>query len=235
MPTPSRHGGLLADRLRVQPDPRRATRLAVRGAKPAGGPSHPGPGRRPLADQARAFTSSRRTAPTTRSSATCREGNGEPHLCLFPEARHAEPPRAGAGVRAARQLLRRWRGQRRWPRVDDGGLRHRLRRAHLAALLPGQPPRSLSVGGELSPSPGPAAGYLWDRAAEKGVSYRSYGEFIKNGKTPDDPGTTSVKALQGHFDPLFRSFDLDYPDVKRGRAVPRTNWPGSRRPARCRG
>ena len=24
-----------------------------------------------------------------------------------------------------------------------------------------------------------------------------------------------VKALQGHFDPFFRSFDLDYPDVKR--------------------
>jgi hypothetical protein len=61
----------------------------------------------------------------------------------------------------------------------------------------------------------PAAGYLWDRAAEKGVSYRSYGEFIKNGKTPDEPGTTSVKALQGHFDPLFRTFDMGYPDVKR--------------------
>src|SRR5436309_6537053 len=27
----------------------------------------------------------------------------------------------------------------------------------------------------------PAGGYLWDRAAAKGVSYRSYGEFIQNG------------------------------------------------------
>ena len=61
----------------------------------------------------------------------------------------------------------------------------------------------------------PAAGYLWDRAAEKRISYRSYGEFIKNGKTPDDPGTTAVKSLEGHFDPLFRTFDMDYPDVKR--------------------
>jgi hypothetical protein len=61
----------------------------------------------------------------------------------------------------------------------------------------------------------PAAGYIWDRAAEKGVSYRSYGEFIKNGRTPDEPGSTSVKALEGHFDPFFRTFDMDYPDVKR--------------------
>jgi len=33
----------------------------------------------------------------------------------------------------------------------------------------------------------PAGGYLWDRAAARGVTYRSYGEFIANGRTPDDP------------------------------------------------
>ena len=32
-----------------------------------------------------ASTSSRKTAPTTRSSATCPQGNGDPKLCLFPE------------------------------------------------------------------------------------------------------------------------------------------------------
>ncbi|MBV8611235.1 MAG: phosphoesterase, partial [Singulisphaera sp.] len=61
----------------------------------------------------------------------------------------------------------------------------------------------------------PAGGYLWDRAAEKGVSYRSYGEFIKNADRPGAPATTGVEALRGHFDPKFRSFDLDYPDVRR--------------------
>jgi len=61
----------------------------------------------------------------------------------------------------------------------------------------------------------PFGGYLWDRAAEKGVSYRSYGEFIRNGATPADPATTKIKALEGHFDPQFRSYDLDYPDVLR--------------------
>jgi WD40 repeat protein len=65
----------------------------------------------------------------------------------------------------------------------------------------------------------PAGGYLWDRAKEAGVSYRSYGEWVENGKKrPDgtfEPGRARVKALEGHIDPLFRSYDLDYPDVKR--------------------
>jgi DNA-binding beta-propeller fold protein YncE len=65
----------------------------------------------------------------------------------------------------------------------------------------------------------PAGGYLWDRAAEAGVTYRSYGEWIENGaKRPDgtfEDGHAKVKALEGHFDPKFRGYDLDYPDVKR--------------------
>ena len=61
----------------------------------------------------------------------------------------------------------------------------------------------------------PAGGYIWDRCLEAGVTYRSYGEFVDNGPTPDDPGTATVEALEGHFDPFFRSFDMDYPDAKR--------------------
>ena len=149
------------------------------------------------------------------------EGNGEPNLCLFPEAvtpnHHAlarefvlldnfyvdgEVSADGhewtMGAYATDFVERTWplgyRGDRRVP---------------------------YPVGGRTSRSPGPPAGYLWDRAAEKGVSYRSYGEFVENGKTPDDPGTTTVKALEGHFDPMFRSFDLDYPDVEARRPVPR--------------
>ncbi len=63
----------------------------------------------------------------------------------------------------------------------------------------------------------PAGGYLWDRAREAGVTYRSYGEFINNGKTTNDPATSRVRALQGHFDPWFRGFDMDYPDVRRAK------------------
>ncbi len=142
------------------------------------------------------------------------EGKGDPHLCLFPEAitpnHHAlarefvlldnfyvdgevsaDGHEWSMGAYATDFVERTWplsyRGNRRVPYPSEGEF----------ALAR------------------PAAGYLWDRAAEKGVSYRSYGEFIKNGKTPDEPGTTSVAALQGHFDPLFRTFDMEYPDVKR--------------------
>jgi YVTN family beta-propeller protein len=142
------------------------------------------------------------------------EGNGDSHLCLFPEAvtpnHHAlarefvlldnfyvdgEVSADGhewtMGAYATDFVERTWplsyRGNRRVPYPSEGAL-------------------------EVSR---PAAGYLWDRAAEKGVTYRSYGEFVKNGKTPEEPGTTSVKTLQGHFDPFFRTFDLGYPDVKR--------------------
>ncbi len=61
----------------------------------------------------------------------------------------------------------------------------------------------------------PSGGYLWDACAKAGVTYRSYGEWIENGKTDKDPGRALVKALEGHFDPWFRGFDLEYSDQKR--------------------
>jgi DNA-binding beta-propeller fold protein YncE len=61
----------------------------------------------------------------------------------------------------------------------------------------------------------PAGGYLWDRAAEAGVSYRSYGEWVETNKTLGQPGRAMAKALEGHFDPLFRGWDLDYLDQSR--------------------
>ena len=48
------------------------------------------------------------------------------------------------------------------------------------------------------------------------MSYRSYGEFVKNtGEKIGDPGTTKVEALKDHFDPGYRGWDLDYPDQER--------------------
>ena len=142
------------------------------------------------------------------------EGNGEKSLCLFPEEitpnhhalvkefvlldnfyAEAEVSADGhewsMGAYASDFVERTWplsyRGDRRVPYPAEGAL----------ALAR------------------PANGYIWDRAAAKGLSYRSYGEFIKNGATPDEPSTTGVEALKGHFDPKFRGYDLSYPDVKR--------------------
>jgi hypothetical protein len=142
------------------------------------------------------------------------QGNGEPSLCLFPEkvtpnhhalAREfvlldnfyvesevsADGHEWSMGAYASDFVERTWplsyRGDRRVPYPAEGAF----------------------------PIAAPAAGYLWDRAAAKGVSYRSYGEFVENGKTPEDPCTTKIEALKGHFDPKFRSFDMNYPDQKR--------------------
>ncbi|MSU62497.1 MAG: YncE family protein [Pedosphaera sp.] len=61
----------------------------------------------------------------------------------------------------------------------------------------------------------PAGGYLWDRARDAGVTYRSYGEFIDPPKQTNQPAVSRVAALRGHFDEWFRPWDMDYPDVKR--------------------
>ena len=61
----------------------------------------------------------------------------------------------------------------------------------------------------------PAGGYIWDQAIAAGVSVRSYGEWVDNGPTPDAPGKPKAKALEGRIDPLFRSFDQEYSDLKR--------------------
>ncbi|HWF18386.1 MAG TPA: alkaline phosphatase family protein, partial [Verrucomicrobiae bacterium] len=61
----------------------------------------------------------------------------------------------------------------------------------------------------------PANGYIWDRAREAGVSYRSYGEFTFVGKNLKRPSFTRTASLEGHFDEWYRGFDTSYPDIKR--------------------
>ena len=141
-------------------------------------------------------------------------GNGDPNLCLFPEevtpnhhalAREfvlldnfyaeaevsADGHEWSMGAYATDYVEKTWplmyRGDRRVPYPSEGALQ-------IAR---------------------PAGGYLWDRAAAKGVTYRSYGEFIENGKTADDPSSTKVEALQGHFDSKYRGYDLNYTDARR--------------------
>jgi DNA-binding beta-propeller fold protein YncE len=144
-----------------------------------------------------------------------KEGNGEPSICLFPESvtpnHHAlarefvlldnfyvesevsaDGHEWSMGAYATDFVERIWplgyRGDRRVPYPAEGAIDDVAR---------------------------PAGGYIWDKAAEKGVSYRNYGEWVTNGKTPSDPATASVKSIEGHFDPMYRSYDMDYPDVKR--------------------
>jgi 6-phosphogluconolactonase (cycloisomerase 2 family) len=61
----------------------------------------------------------------------------------------------------------------------------------------------------------PAGGYLWDRAREAGISYRSYGEFVSDEQPASLPAKPRLRSLEGHIDPWYRGFDLGYLDVKR--------------------
>ncbi len=135
------------------------------------------------------------------------EGNGEPDICLFPErvtpnhhalAREfvlldnfyvesevsADGHEWTMGAYATDFVERTWplsyRGDRRVPYPAEG---------HFDIATP-------------------AGGYLWDKAAAKGVSYRSYGEFVDDGKP-------QIPVLEGHVDPEFPSYNLRIPDLKR--------------------
>jgi YVTN family beta-propeller protein len=60
-----------------------------------------------------------------------------------------------------------------------------------------------------------AGGYLWDRAREAGISYRSYGEFVDTFTRSNAPTRARVKTLEGHIDEWYHPWDLAYPDAKR--------------------
>ena len=143
------------------------------------------------------------------------EGNSEPNLCIFPEKvtpnHHAlarqfvlldnfyvESEVSADGHEWSMAAYATDFVEKTWPLTYRGGR------------------------GKLSyPSEGnfkiaePSSKYIWDKCIEHGVSFFTFGEFIDNGPTPNDPATTTLESLIGRFDPQFRGYDLDFTDVKR--------------------
>ncbi len=145
------------------------------------------------------------------------QGNGDPSLCLFPE-------RVTPNIHAiARQFVlldnfyanaevsasgHEWSMagyaaefvEKSWPvnygHLDAGSHVPYPAEGHYAAALP-------------------ALGYLWDRAAAAGVTYRSYGEFTENPEKPGDSAWSNLPALRGHLDPAYRGWDLRFHDRDR--------------------
>jgi YVTN family beta-propeller protein len=145
-----------------------------------------------------------------------KEGNGDPSLCLFPEsitpnhhklARefvlldnfYAEGEVSADGHEWSMAAYATDFVEKTWPLNYRRGLKK----------IP------FPAEGAFDAEARPAGGYLWDRCAEERVSYRSYGEWVENGRGPDDPSRARVKALEGHIDPKYRGFDMDYSDQKR--------------------
>jgi YVTN family beta-propeller protein len=54
----------------------------------------------------------------------------------------------------------------------------------------------------------PRDGYIWDYCKRAGISYRTYGEFVDDGKP-------NIKSLKGHYCAQAPGFDLDVTDIKR--------------------
>ncbi|MBM4155454.1 MAG: YncE family protein [Lentisphaerae bacterium] len=145
-----------------------------------------------------------------------KEGNGDPSLCLFPErvtpnhhklARefvlldnfYVESEVSADGHEWSMGAYATDFVEKTWP----------LAYGHNASKKFSYPSEG------AFPIAAPAGGYLWDRAIAAGVSFRSYGEFVSNGKTPAEPCKARLKSLEGRFDPWFRSFDMGYSDLKR--------------------
>ncbi len=146
------------------------------------------------------------------------KGNGDPNLCLFPES--VTPNHH----RLARQFVLLDHFYVESEVSADG---HEWSTAayctdFVEKIWPltyrGSPLRKLSFypsEGEKEHLARPAGGYIWEKCQQAGVSFRVYGECIEPGKTLDEPGQARVASFMGNFDPLYRGWDLNYPDVKR--------------------
>lgn len=143
------------------------------------------------------------------------KGNGDPSLCIFPEAVtpnhhsladqfvlldnfYVESEVSADGHEWTMAAYATDFVEKTWPLTYRGG-RGKL-------TYPAEGKHKIAE---------PSSGYFWDKCREKGVSYFSFGEFVDNAPKPNDPATTKVEALQGHFDPQYRSYDLDYSDLLR--------------------
>lgn len=146
-----------------------------------------------------------------------KEGNGDPSICIFPErvtpnlhalARefvlldnfYVESEVSADGHEWTMGAYASDFVEKTWP------LNYRKQPKNNEITYPSEGNHAIAV---------PAGGYLWDRCKEAGVSYISYGEWVQNGPTPDSPGRAKSAALEGHIDPLYRSFDVNYSDLKR--------------------
>jgi DNA-binding beta-propeller fold protein YncE len=155
------------------------------------------------------------------------QGNGDPALCLFPEettpnhhalARqfvlldnfYANAEVSAGGHEWSTAAYSSEFVERSWP-VYYG---HRPGNASAKGSRPPYENVPYPSEGHFAAAL-PQLGYLWDQAAKAGISYRSYGEFVANGKTAAEPASATLPALKGHIDPLYRGFDTDYSDQAR--------------------
>ena len=134
------------------------------------------------------------------------EGNGDPELCLFPEIVTPNQHKLARNF----VLLDNF-----YVNAEVSADGHNWSMAAYATdfLEKTWPTRYGGRGGEkdgrgTKSIAMPAEGYLWDYCKRAGVSYRSYGQFIKDGKP-------TLKTLVGHVDLDYTGYKLSVSDLYR--------------------
>ncbi|MDO8544400.1 MAG: bifunctional YncE family protein/alkaline phosphatase family protein [Opitutaceae bacterium] len=129
------------------------------------------------------------------------EGNGDPDYCLFPEE---VTPNHHA---LARQFVL-FDNLYHDAEVSADG-HHWVTSAYATDYVEKLWPSTYSGRGKLrpdyhdDPDAYSAAGFLWDRAAEAGISYRSYGEFARRQGAEPAKVRPATPSLAGHIHPTY--------------------------------
>ncbi len=142
-----------------------------------------------------------------------KEGNGDPKLCLFPDS---VTPNHHALVKEFTLLDNLFCDAE----VSADGHNWSMGAYATDYTEKSWPTSYGGRGGEYEFEGGypivyPSAGYLWDDCLRNKVSYRTYGEFATNPEHAGDSARGLLPSLEGHVAPFYRSWDLDYSDVKR--------------------
>ncbi len=146
-------------------------------------------------------------------------GNGDASLCLFPRGHQPEPSQAGARVRAARQLLRERRRQRRRPQLVDRRHRAGLRAEDVAQQLR-RAPEALRLRGRRARRAASRRLHLDQRpGARPHLAATTAGGLPTRRRPTSGPQIAAVRdpLLAPHTNLDFRGFDLDYPDIDRAK------------------
>ncbi len=146
------------------------------------------------------------------------QGNGDPRLCLFPER---VTPNHHALAREF-VLLDNF--------YVNGEVSADGQEWSLAAyatdfiekswplLYRGQARRVMNYLGDGNyPIAYPKHGYLWDHCHRHGVDFFIFGMWLETPARVGDPARPRFDVVKGHFDPLYRPWDMDYMDIDRAK------------------
>ena len=198
----------------------------------------PRPRRRARRRSSTCSTSSARTAPTIRSSATC-PGQRRPSLTLFGEEITPNAHALARDVHPVRQFLRRRRGQLRRPRVFDGRVRDGCRREAVADQLR-RPRHAVPERRRLQDSR--SVRQFLGAAARLHLGFRQARERLRpqlrrvrrRGADAAARCAPTCPGLEGLVHPAYPPFDLGVPDPAARRHLARGVPAASSATATCR-